>query len=83
MFFKKNGLFGKDCTIISQNIDTNASVINNLIEFDDGRKFSVDGKITIDAEQPERVNFSFSGATLTIPPLNIPLPPVGKVIYLV
>lgn len=79
LFFKKNGLFGKDCTVISQSINTRAAVINNLIEFEDGRRFIVDGKISIDAAKPNRVNFQFSGACITIPPLNIPLPPVGKV----
>ena len=79
LFFKENGLFGKDCTVISQSIDTRAASINNLIEFEDGRRFSVDGKISIDEAKPNRVNFQFSGACITIPPLSIPLPPVGKV----
>jgi hypothetical protein len=79
LFFKEKGLFGKECTGISQNINTESLIINNLIEFQDGRRFSVDGKINIDSGKLERINFAFSGATITIPPFNVPLPPVGKV----
>mmetsp|Transcript_28455 Transcript_28455/g.27259 ORF Transcript_28455/g.27259 Transcript_28455/m.27259 type:complete len:203 (+) Transcript_28455:139-747(+) len=78
LFFKEKGLFGKECMGISQNIDTESLIINNLIEFQDGRRFSVDGKINIDSGKLERINFAFSGATITIPPFNVPLPPVGK-----
>ena len=79
LFFKKNGLFGKECTRISQTIDLGTSTINNSIEFLGARSFNVDGKITIDTERPQRVNFEFTGALLTVPPIGLPLPPVGKV----
>lgn len=79
LFFKKNGLFGKECTRISQTIDLGTSTINNSIEFLGERSFNVDGTITIDTERPQRVNFQFTGALLTVPPIGLPLPPVGKV----
>ena len=81
MFFKKNGLFGKECTRISQTINLDSSIINNSIEFLGERSFNVDCKINIDAERPQRVNFEFTGALLTVPPIGLPLPPVGKVRY--
>jgi PAP_fibrillin len=81
LFFKKNGLFGKECTRISQTINLDSSIINNSIEFLGERSFIVDGKINIDAERPQRVNFQFTGALLTVPPIGLPLPPVGKVCF--
>ena len=72
-------MFGKECTRISQTIDFGSASINNLIEFKDDRRFSVDGKISVEGSKPERVNFQFSGALVSVPPFNLPLPPVGKV----
>jgi len=79
LFFAKNGLFGAPCTTISQSIDLTNGVINNLIEFESGRKFSVLGSCAVDETDQRKFNFSFKSAQIVLPPfVNLSLPPVGK-----
>lgn len=79
LFFAKNGLFGAPCTTISQSIDLQKGLINNLIEFENGRKFSVLGSCTVAEADPRRFEFSFTSAQIVVPPfVNLSLPPVGK-----
>lgn len=79
LFFASRGLFGSPVTRISQSIDLENDIINNLIAFDNGRSFSVSGTIAPDANDKRQLNFSFTSARLVVPPLvNLALPPVGK-----
>jgi PAP_fibrillin len=79
LFFIKQGLFGKPVTKVYQTIDTKRATLNNLIEFDGGREFSVLGAISSDPKNKKRVNFKFSSASLKIPPIpTISIPPVGQ-----
>ena len=80
LFFAKNGLFGKPVSGITQTIDIGEGSINNLIEFEGERSFSVLGSIVLnkDTKEGRKVDFKFQSATVTIPPLpSITLPPVG------
>ena len=88
LFFAKYGLFGESVTRISQTIDINSGYLNNLIEFNGDRYFSVIGKIRVDTGSEmggsrigagRRIFFDFKKAKLAIPPIPvITLPPVGK-----
>lgn len=79
LFFIEKGFFGKKVTLVSQSIDFNTNQINNLIEFEDGREFSVLGKLSSDDTDKRRVNFEFTKAIIKVPPFpQLGLPPVGK-----
>jgi len=79
LFFAQRGLFGKPVTRISQTIDLRGGTINNLIEFEGERSFSVVGGISIPTDNTQRVDFVFKEAVLKIPPLpQLRLPPVGQ-----
>jgi len=79
LFFVQRGLFGKQVTRISQTVDLRQKRLNNLIEFEGGRSFSVLGDISVPENNIKRVNFEFKSASLKIPPLpTLTLPPVGK-----
>lgn len=84
LFFIKNGLFGKRVTNVYQTVDLaspggGGGSINNLIEFDGQRTFSVVGTATRDPQVATRVNFAFTKAVITVPPLpRLTLPPVGS-----
>lgn len=87
LFFAKNGLFGKSVTEISQTIDLKTGFLNNLIEFEGDRAFSVEGTIeqnvanssSSSSRSGRRLDFKFKSATLSVPPLlpALRLPPVG------
>jgi hypothetical protein len=85
LFFCSSGLFGKPVSRVLQVIDTAGSSINNIIEFEDNRAFSVIGSINLDQSTSDcpdgtcRVEFAFKSAELRIPPFpSLTLPPVGK-----
>ena len=79
LFFSQNGLFGSRCTSISQTIDFTSNTINNLINFENGKYFSVIGDLSVEATRPERINFKFRASTLRLSErVCIPLPPVGQ-----
>lgn len=79
LFFYKNGLFGAKCTGICQSIDFNNNLINNLIEFDKGREFSVLGNIDMEESKPSRTNFKFASASLKFSDkFRFNVPPVGE-----
>lgn len=79
LFFINKGLFGKKVTLVSQTIDFKTNQINNLIEFEDGREFSVLGKLSDDNIDKRRVNFEFTKASIKIPPIpKLSIPPIGK-----
>jgi len=79
LLFIDKGLFGKKVTLVSQTIDFKTNQINNLIEFEDGREFSVLGKLSDDNIDQRRVNFEFTKASIKIPPIpKLSIPPIGK-----
>lgn len=78
LFFASNGLFGSPVTSIIQDINFESKQINNLIEFKDKKSFSVLGVISLDENIKQRVNFKFSKAIICIPPIQLPLPPIGQ-----
>ena len=79
LFFAKNGLFGSQCTSISQTIDFESNRIVNSIEFENQREFIVVGDISSDESNRQRVNFKFAEAKLILSPsFKIPFPPVGQ-----
>ena len=67
LFFAKSGLFGSKCLGIYQVIDTKARSINNLIEFEDGKSFSVLGAIDDNSDVAARVDFKFTRAAIKLP----------------
>lgn len=79
LFFAKNGLFGSKCTSISQTIDFSTKKINNLIQFDNDKEFSVIGDISRDNNIKNRVNFKFSSASLRFnSKFAVNIPPIGQ-----
>jgi hypothetical protein len=81
LFFAKSGLFGRKATDISQIIDLKQNKINNLIDFEGNRSFSVVGKISKGntIEETNRIYFEFEKAEILFPPFpKLTLPPVGK-----
>ena len=76
LFFARSGLFGSKCSGIYQCIDTEAKSINNLIEFEGGKSFSVLGQIEQSKDASCRVNFRFTKAAIRLP-FEISVPPVG------
>ena len=79
LFFYKNGLFGAKCTYISQSIDLDSNLINNVISFDKGKEFSVLGAISVDDGAPKRINFKFTSASLKFSEkFKLAVPPVGE-----
>jgi len=79
LFFIKNGFFGKRVTNVYQTVDIPNNLINNLIEFDGQREFSVLGTAARDPQVATRVNFAFTKAVISVPPLpKLTLPPVGN-----
>lgn len=73
------GLFGKAVTNVYQSIDLKQGLLNNLIEFESDRVFSVVGTIEKDQSVNSRINFKFSKAVITVPPFpSLTLPPVGS-----
>ena len=79
LFFINKGLFGKAVTNVYQTIDFKQGIINNLIEFESDRVFSVLGTIEKDVSINSRINFKFSKAVITVPPFpSLSLPPVGS-----
>jgi hypothetical protein len=74
LFFKRNGLLGRQCLAIQQTIG--ASDITNTIRFEGDSKFEVTGAID---QQGVRTNFKFVSAKLEYPPwINLGIPPVGQ-----
>ena len=79
LFFINKGLFGKAVTNVYQTIDLKQGLLNNLIEFESDRVFSVVGTIEKDLLINSRINFKFSKAVITVPPFpSLSLPPVGS-----
>ena len=79
LFFVQSGFFGSQVTQITQTINTKTQFLNNLIDFENGRSFSVVGKVERDASLKTRLNFQFEKAVITVPPIPaITLPPVGR-----
>lgn len=79
LFFQKSGLFGASVTNIVQEIDTKNNKLTNLIAFDGGREFRVEGSVAPDPAISNQLNFKFQSATLLIPPfINLRIPPVGS-----
>ena len=79
LFFINKGLFGKSVTNVYQTIDLKQGVLNNLIEFEGDRVFSVVGTIEKDLLVNSRINFKFSKAVISVPPFpSLSLPPVGS-----
>ena len=68
LFFINKGLFGKAVTNVYQTIDLKQGLLNNLIEFESDRVFSVVGTIEKDLLINSRINFKFSKAVITEPP---------------
>jgi hypothetical protein len=79
LFFAKNGLFGAECSMISQTIDIKNKKIFNVIDFEQNRKFEVVGDLTFEPTNRQRVNFKFSRAELSFSSeTRIPIPPFGQ-----
>jgi PAP_fibrillin len=79
LLFADKGFFGKPCTRITQTIDLGNGFLNNLIEFEGDRSFSVVGDIQQDAQDKLRLNFQFKKAVISVPPFpSLTLPPIGK-----
>lgn len=78
LFFQRSGLLGSAVTLITQTIDAEAGLLNNLISFENGRELSVTGAISADPATKGRINFAFTKARLVVPPFDLGVPPVGK-----
>ena len=63
---------------VLQVIDVPGRALNNVITFQNGAAFIVDSSLDLDADNPQRLNFKFSGAKLKLPKRTISLPPFGK-----
>ncbi|CAL1128059.1 unnamed protein product [Cladocopium goreaui] len=78
-------LIGDPGVDVYQKVDVEQGTLGNSIAFTDGKRFDVAGKIDTKArsgandEAPYglRSDFAFTGASLKVPPLQLPLPPFG------
>ena len=80
-FARQNGLFGLAWTRTYQQIDVPNGVLENVLEFEEGRgKLTVGSTIAPDESEPDgtRFTFAFSECSLRWKSFEVPLPPVGK-----
>ncbi|CAL5220831.1 g2911 [Coccomyxa viridis] len=70
--------FGTEAGDVYQVVDVPGGALNNVITFQNGAAFIVDSSLDLDADNPQRLNFKFSGAKLKLPKRTVSLPPFGK-----
>ncbi|KAL3693645.1 hypothetical protein R1sor_007296 [Riccia sorocarpa] len=73
---ERANLFGTEAGEILQIIDVGKKKLQNVITFPPTGMFLVDS--TIEVVSAQRVNFKFTGASLKIGELRIPVPPFGQ-----
>ncbi|KAL2634140.1 hypothetical protein R1flu_005619 [Riccia fluitans] len=73
---EKANLFGTEAGDILQIIDVGRNKLQNVITFPPTGLFLVDS--TIEVVSAQRVNFKFTGASLKVGELKIPVPPFGQ-----